>query len=427
MLTPVVMQIPPQKSSLVSIKYTAGFREFNAQTLEKLQKEEDKARRQKEARGLIQNEEDDKEHDDADLADPKTKKRKKRRNKKLAARLKEKQNEPEAADPGKQKAGGKKEEEKKDAKKGKKDAAAEEAEEEERRRKEEEEKLKEQKRIEEMEANFDQVAELRKIGGRKLDFFPDDQYKKAQHYDWQIPMYFRDASKPAGNDLKRTFMEIRTITVTRTLIPQEEVIDFGEVPVAFRKTHEVLIKNVGETEQPLKMEALPLYGGFAVLNARRTLMPGETKPILIEFNPFTQQAYEEKLRLFSDTTVASVTLKGTGVRPEVRIDPYDGLLYFGNVLVNEFSEREFEIKNVSNFPVKFSLDKKAEGIVNRKGLNNFTFIPSEGIVPSSSSLKIKVIFNPDRISNHYFQILKLNVPNQVKEQLIYVRGNACSR
>ena len=225
----------------------------------------------------------------------------------------------------------------------------------------------------------------------KLDFFPDDQRKKAQHYDWLIPLFFKDTSKPV-NEIKKTFLEVRTITVTRTLISQEEIVDFGEVPVAFRKTHEILIKNIGEIEQPLKMEALPLYGGFAVLNARRTLQPGETKPILVEFNPFTQQIYEEKLKLFSDTTVASVTLKGIGVRPEVRIEPHDGLLYFANILVNEYAEKELEIKNVSNFPVKFSLDKLVEGIVNKKGLNNFTFIPSEGVVASSSSLKIKVIF-----------------------------------
>jgi hypothetical protein len=281
-------------------------------------------------------------------------------------------------------------------------------------------------RLEEMERNFDQFTELRKLGGRKLDFFPEDPKRKAQHYDWLIPMFFRDANK-SENELKKTFLEVRTITLTRTLIPQEEVVDFGEVPVAFRKTHEILVKNIGDLEQPLKMEALPLYGGFTVLNARRTLAPGDTKPVLIEFNPFTQQKYEERLKLFSETTCCSILLKGIGVRPEVRIEPSDGLIYFANILVNEYVEKEFEIKNVSNFPVKFSLDKLLEGVVNKKGLSNFTFIPSEGIVPSSSSLKVKVIFSPDRISNHYFQILKLNVPNQVKEQMIYVRGFSYKR
>jgi hypothetical protein len=85
MLTPVVMQIPPQKSSLVSIKYKAAFRDFNSQTLEKLRKEEEAGRRAKEVQGLIQ----DDEAADRDLVDDdeKNKKRKKRRNKKLGKHL----------------------------------------------------------------------------------------------------------------------------------------------------------------------------------------------------------------------------------------------------------------------------------------------------------------------------------------------------
>lgn len=92
MVTPVVMQIPPQKSSLVSIKYKSGFRDFNAFTLENIQKEEDKIRREKEAVGLVREEgEPEQEQQDAEQPAPpvdgKAKKRKKRRNKKLGKSL----------------------------------------------------------------------------------------------------------------------------------------------------------------------------------------------------------------------------------------------------------------------------------------------------------------------------------------------------
>ena len=81
MITPVVMQIPPQKSNLVSIKFKAEFREFSAQILEKLKKDEEQARRDKEVQGIIKKDGDDqaKEEDQED----KLTKRKKRRNKKL--------------------------------------------------------------------------------------------------------------------------------------------------------------------------------------------------------------------------------------------------------------------------------------------------------------------------------------------------------
>ena len=39
----------------------------------------------------------------------------------------------------------------------------------------------------------------------------------------------------------------------RTLIPNTEIMDFGEVPVAFRKTKEILIKNVGTMDETLNL------------------------------------------------------------------------------------------------------------------------------------------------------------------------------
>ena len=80
------------------------------------------------------------------------------------------------------------------------------------------------------------------------------------------------------------------------------------------------------------MEPLTPFGGFSVLNALRTIRPGETKPVVIQFEPFSQQIYEEKLMIYSSHTVVSIVLKGTGVRPEVSISLEDGLLSFGNVI-----------------------------------------------------------------------------------------------
>ena len=47
--------------------------------------------------------------------------------------------------------------------------------------------------------------------------------------------------------------------------------------------------------------------------------------------------------MFSDHTMVSVLLKGTGVRPEVKITPEDGIIPFGNVLVGETAEKTFEM------------------------------------------------------------------------------------
>ena len=84
MLTPVVIQIPPQKASLISIKYKAAFREFNAQTMVKIRKDEETAQKAREVQGIVQ---DELEKVEDDIEEPKEEekknKRKKRRNKKL--------------------------------------------------------------------------------------------------------------------------------------------------------------------------------------------------------------------------------------------------------------------------------------------------------------------------------------------------------
>jgi len=115
--------------------------------------------------------------------------------------------------------------------------------------------------------------------------------------------------------------------------------------------------------------------------------------------------------MYSTHTVCSIKLAGWGVWPEIRIAPEDGLIYFSNVLVGESCTKEFEVKNISNFPVKFGLIKWANGVTNKKGISVFTFIPSEGTVEGHSSIKIKMIFAPDRVNENFFEILTLDVPN----------------
>jgi hypothetical protein len=249
---------------------------------------------------------------------------------------------------------------------------------------EEEERLRreaqemEDKRIAALEANFNKEAELGKKGGKVLDFKPDaDEQQKSQHYEWLVPMYFKLADKrEAKTDVM--YLSARTTCVRRTLIPNVEVLEFGEIPVLLKQTQEILVKNIGATEQTLKMEAMTPYGGFSVINALRTVKPGETKAILVQFEPFSQQIYEEDLKIFSNHTVVSVKLKGIGVRPEVKASLPDGLLSFGNVLASEQVVKTFNIKNVSGFPVKFELNSKLAGVENHSLLKPFTLIPAHG-------------------------------------------------
>lgn len=71
----------------------------------------------------------------------------------------------------------------------------------------------------------------------------------------------------------------------KSLESDVQVLDFGEVPVALRVTKEILVKNVGNREEKMKLQSLSPFGGFSVLNAMRTIKPGETRAIVVQFEP----------------------------------------------------------------------------------------------------------------------------------------------
>lgn len=72
------------------------------------------------------------------------------------------------------------------------------------------------------------------MGGRVTNFDMDDENKRTQHYDWLIPVYFKLHDREEA-DVDCTFLEARTTTVTRSLIPNVNSLEFGEIPVAFKQ------------------------------------------------------------------------------------------------------------------------------------------------------------------------------------------------
>ena len=175
------------------------------------------------------------------------------------------------------------------------------------------------------------------------------------------------------------------------------------------------------------MEPLTPFGGFSVLNALRTIKPGESMPIVVQFEPAEQQIYEERVIIYSATTMVSVLLKGVGVRPEVSVTPEDGLLSFSNILVGETAEKSFAIKNVSSFPVNFHLVSQVAGVDNISKEKPFLLVPSGGTIPAHSDYTVKIIFQPDHESNNYFDVMLIDIPNQVNAKKMYLRGWAYSR
>lgn len=132
--------------------------------------------------------------------------------------------------------------------------------------------------------------------------------------------------------------------------------------------------------------------------------------------------------IYSNHTVVSVNLKGVGVRPEIElVGVPDGLLSFGNVMQNEYVEKSFTLKNLSSFPVTFSLVTQVAGVLNKSKLTPFTLVPGTATIKAGGDYQVKVLFQPDHVANHYFDVLLIDIPNQIKPKSVFARGWCYSR
>lgn len=105
-----------------------------------------------------------------------------------------------------------------------------------------------------------------------------------------------------------------------------------------------------------------------------------------------------------------------GVKPEVQVIPEDGLLNIGGVVIGESCERSFQIKNISNFEIKLKIISKGHGLYNKNGSKVFSFIPSEASIEAHESIDVNIIFKPDRVSEKFFELITVYVPNQKAEK-----------
>jgi hypothetical protein len=278
----------------------------------------------------------------------------------------------------------------------------------------------EQRRIQLLE-QYDHDAELRQLGGKMQEF--DVQGFQSQHYSWLVPCFFKPLDEPE-TARSAIYLEINTVSTTKILVADRTEIGFGEIAVGLKKIEELLITNHGSIPAVLRMDLLPLFGGFNVLNALKAIPPGKTRSVVIQFEPHNQQEFKETLRIYSGQSSISIKLKGTSVKPEVTIAPEDGLLQVGAALPGERVERSFEIRNISNFPVEFSLAPQYTGIRRTDGQDAFLYFPAKGLIDSRQACTVKVVFYPDRVSEKYYNVVKIDVPNQKNEKSIFIKG-AC--
>ncbi|BFZ23896.1 hypothetical protein BsWGS_26935 [Bradybaena similaris] len=246
-----------------------------------------------------------------------------------------------------------------------------------------------------------------------------------------------------------------------------QTIDFGSISVGQTYSKSVTVQNICDKQLKLRATILDPMGPFQVRNACRELSPGETHTILFTFTPNKDQIFQEKLRIETLNSTLHLTLKGCGANPAVGLSVEDGVLDMKAVLVGEFVEKSFTMRNLSNLPIEFIIKQdslshlrhiKAQNIPpflgtpephntrnyvgpqNKSGRNVFDLVPATGTITAGETKEIVVTFAPDHESDLFSDGVRIDlfsqkcvskgqeesyffqVVGQAKSQIIYLEG-----
>ncbi|KAK7884358.1 hypothetical protein WMY93_027481 [Mugilogobius chulae] len=240
-------------------------------------------------------------------------------------------------------------------------------------------------------------------------------------------------------------------------------VDFHNITVGERAVQRCVIQNVSEESLQVSFYRVrmscvtslfsfpdpapvvflcPVCGrSFSVLNALRSLTPGQSHTLLLKFCPSRALKYRERLELSSHRGALWLTLCGEGVLPEVTCSPCGPELDFGHVLVKESSTHTLKLQNRSQVEVSFrtrlsSLSPPAPAqdgtpallLTGRPGAGSSAFcvVPAEGRLAPGHSQDLRVSFQPKE-EQQFRARLTVQLSNQSAVCVTELQGAACTR
>lgn len=272
----------------------------------------------------------------------------------------------------------------------------------------------------------DRAKSIRDHGGRRWE---SEVGSGTIHATWKLGICLRaqqEAGAKASSKFSTIYIGVATCVLPSVIELEPTLLDFGEVTALQRKILPLKIRNVGDADQELHMEALPENQCFTVLNACRTV---GSKPfdLMVEFKPQLVQIYQSTLKLRTQSTRLEVPLKGRGVRPVLKIQPEDGVIHMGCVVYSkeskDYTTAQLSILNESPFELNFQMESLIRAGPNHKGIPPFTLTPSSATVAAHSSLPVMVTFRPNRPLAVYREKILVNVPNQKEPTYVYLYGH----
>lgn len=272
------------------------------------------------------------------------------------------------------------------------------------------------------------LTEIRENGGRRWD----EPEAGTVHASWRLAVCMKPAGSPSKDKNKDKssiyYLGVNTCVLPSVLALDPVRLDFGEVTAGQRMLMPLTVTNLAAEDglQELHMEALPENQCFTVLNAPRAV---GSKPFqfMVEFKPQLVQIYQSTLQLRTQNTRVQVPLRGKGVRPVLKIEPADGVIWMGSVVYSkgakDYTTEKLVIKNESPFELNYKLETLIRADPNHTGPLPFTLTPATGTVEANGSSVVTITFRPHRPLALFREKLLVNVPNQKEPTFVYLYGH----
>lgn len=275
--------------------------------------------------------------------------------------------------------------------------------------------------------------------------WPSVSSQSALHQVWQLPIYTRpvvtssvleplaaqatvEATVPPTIQ-SGLVLQVTTVTVPRLLSTDPRSLAFGQVPVGHAETQRIRVTNHSAVTLDLTPAPLNATGCFAIVNAPRTLGPGQYHDMLVSFKPTGHRVYTDRLVLGSagHGPLMSVSLSGVGVSPQVELDPPgSGTIDFGAVCAGDTSTRKITLRNASAFSLTYNIRQLSStpALHCPTPVPPFYVDPLEGSIPANGSATLSVTYAPRHApaaGRQQSVSFIIDVPNQDRDAAQYLR------
>ncbi|XP_026187330.1 cilia- and flagella-associated protein 74 isoform X3 [Mastacembelus armatus] len=293
-------------------------------------------------------------------------------------------------------------------------------------------------------------------------------YSFTQHYrEYTIPCFISDGDPPkedrqaqqAWSPFNTLYLKLQCPAVQPPLVvisnSGHNIIDFHQVAVGEKALKSFTVQNISKESLDLRSSILNIFGPFSLLNALRSIRPGEKHILVLAFSPTQEKKYCETLEVHNQKMTLEMTLCGEGVVPAVTLSHQGGLLDFGYVLENESASQVLKLQNNSAVSVDFKVllaslspsrpqggadsvpfllgsytDSHIQptvGTQNYSSLSVFSVVPIQGSIGPGQTQDISITFQPDHPSVNYSDRLTIELKNKSKICMMDLKGAATSR